>query len=63
MTWPPSPTTSATTAPPFIWNEEERRHLHARLDEAAFSHYRTKELVLAYYNALAAGDTKVVAAG
>ena len=71
--------------PPFIWNEEERRHLRARLDalyfhlyglsrtdaayildtfpivrrhdKAAFGHYRTKEMVLAYYNALAAGDT------
>ena len=67
--------------PPFIWNEEERRHLRARLDalyfhlyrlsradaayildtfpivrrhdEAAFGHYRTKEMILAYYNALA----------
>ena len=72
---------------PFIWNEEERRHLRARLDalyfhlyglcradaayildtftivrdrdEAAFGHYRTKDMVLAYYNALAAGDTDV----
>ena len=71
--------------PPFIWNEEERRHLRARLDalyfhlyglsradaayildtfpivrrhdKAAFGHYRTKAMVLAYYNALAAGDT------
>ena len=73
--------------PPFIWNEEERRHLRARLDalyfhlyrlsradaayildtfpivrrhdKAAFGHYRTKEMILAYYNALAAGDTEV----
>ena len=73
--------------PPFIWNEEERRHLRARLDalyfhlyglsradaayildtfpivrrhdEAAFGTYRTKAMVLAYYNALAAGDTDV----
>ncbi len=73
--------------PPFIWNDEKRRHLRARLDalyfhlyglskedaayildtfpivrrhdEAAFGHYRTKEMVLAYYNALAAGDTDV----
>ena len=29
-----------------------RRH-----DEAAFGHYRTKTMVLAYFNALAAGDT------
>ena len=71
--------------PPFIWNEEERRHLRARLDalyfhlyglsredaayildtfpivrrhdKAAFGHYRTKAMVLAYYNALNAGDT------
>ncbi|MDE0632503.1 MAG: hypothetical protein OXH73_13465 [Caldilineaceae bacterium] len=28
-----------------------------RRDQAAFSHYRTKHMVLAYYNALAAGDT------
>ena len=73
--------------PPFIWNEEERRHLRARLDalyfhlyglskddaayildtfpivcrhdKAAFGHYRTKDMILAYYNALAAGDTDV----
>ena len=66
--------------PPFIWNEEQRRHLRARLDalyfhlyglsradaayildtfpivrrhdKAAFGHYRTKAMVLAYYNAL-----------
>ena len=71
--------------PPFIWNDEQRRHLRARLDalyfhlyglsrddaayildtfpivrrhdKAAFGHYRTKEMILAYYNALAAGDT------
>ena len=71
--------------PPFIWNEEKRRHLRARLDalyfhlyglsradtayildtfpivrrhdKAAFGTYRTKAMVLAYYNALAAGDT------
>ena len=71
--------------PPFIWNEEERRHLRARLDalyfhlyglsrkdaayildtfpivrrhdKTAFGAYRTKDMVLAYYNALAAGDT------
>ena len=73
--------------PPFIWDEEQRRHLRARLDalyfhlyglsradaayildtfpivrrhdQAAFGHYRTKDMVLAYYNALAAGDTDV----
>ena len=73
--------------PPFIWNEEERRHLRARLDalyfhlyglsradaayildtfpivrrhdKAAFGTYRTKDMVLAYYNALAAGDTDI----
>ena len=71
--------------PPFIWNEEERRHLRARLDalyfhlygldrddaayvldtfpivrrqdEARFGSYRTRDLALAYMNALAAGDT------
>ena len=71
--------------PPFIWNQEKRRHLRARLDalyfhlyglskddaayildtfpivrrqdKAAFGSYRTKNMVLAYYNALAAGDT------
>ena len=71
---------------PFIWNEEERRHLRARLDalyfilygidredaayvldtfpivhrhdEQEFGRYRTKEMVLAYMNALAAGDTE-----
>ena len=77
--------------PPFIWDEEERRHLRARLDalyfilyglsredaayvletfpivrredEAAFGKYRTRDLVLAYMNALAAGDTGTVVAG
>ena len=72
--------------PPFTWDEEERRHLRARLDalyfhlygldhddadyvlgtfpivrrqdEAAFGSYRTRDLVLAYMNALAAGDTE-----
>ncbi len=72
--------------PPFIWNEEERRHLRARLDalyfhlygltgkdaayvldtfpivrkedEKQFGTYRTRQLILAYMNALAAGDTK-----
>ena len=71
---------------PFVWDEEERRHLRARLDalyfhlyglnkedaeyvldtfpivrredEAAFDCYRTRDLILAYMNALAAGDTK-----
>ncbi len=74
--------------PPFVWNEEERRHLRARLDalyfhlygltkedaeyvldtfssvrredEAAFGHYRTRDLILAYMNALSAGDTETV---
>ena len=74
--------------PPFIWDEEERRHLRARLDalyfilyglsredaayvletfpivrredEAAFGSFRTWDLVLAYMNALAAGDTETV---
>ena len=72
--------------PPFPWDEEERRHLRARLDalyfhlygltrtdaeyvldtfpivrredEAAFGRYRTRELILAYMNALAAGDAE-----
>ena len=72
--------------PPFPWDEEERRHLRARLDalyfhlygldrddaayilstfpiiqrqdQAAFNRYRTKDLILAYMNALAAGDTE-----
>ena len=71
---------------PFIWDEEERRHLRARLDalyfhlyglsrdaaeyvldtfpivrredEAAFGKYRTRDMTLAYMNALAAGDTE-----
>ncbi len=76
--------------PPFIWDEEERRHLRARLDalyfilyglsredaayvletfpivrredESAFGSFRTRDLVLAYMNALAAGDTGTVVA-
>ena len=71
---------------PFVWDEEERRHLRARLDalyfhlyclsrddaqyildtfsivrrddEAAFGTYRTRDMTLAYMNALAAGDTE-----
>ena len=71
---------------PFVWDEEERRHLRARLDalyfhlyglsredagyildtfpivrredEAAFGSYRTRDMVLAYMNALAAGDVE-----
>ena len=74
--------------PPFTWDEEERRHLRARLDalyfhlyglsredaeyvlgtfpivrkqdEAAFGSYRTRDLVLAYMNALDVGDTETV---
>ncbi len=74
--------------PPFAWDEEERRHLRARLDalyfhlyglsredagyildtfpivrredEKAFGRYRTREMILAYMNALAAGDTDTV---
>ena len=72
--------------PPFVWSEEERRHLRARLDalyfhlyglnkndaeyvldtfpivrkedKAAFGRYRTRDLILAYMNALSAGDTE-----
>ena len=72
--------------PPFIWNDDERRHLRARLDalyfhlygvskedaeyilstfpivqredEGQFGSYRTRDLVLAYMSALAAGDTE-----
>ena len=71
---------------PFTWDEEERRHLRARLDalyfhlygltredaeyvldtfpivrkkdQAAFGCYRTRDLILAYMNALSAGDTE-----
>ena len=71
---------------PFSWDEEERRHLRARLDalyfhlyclsrddaqyilntfpivrrndEAAFGTYRTRDMTLAYMNALTAGDTE-----
>ena len=74
--------------PAFIWDEEERRHLKARLDalyfhlyglsredagyvlntfpivrrqdEAQFGSYRTRNLILAYMNALAAGDMDTV---
>ncbi len=72
---------------PFLWDEEERRHLRARLDalyfhlyglsrddaeyvlddtfpivrsqdEDACGTYRTRDMTLAYMNALAAGDTE-----
>ena len=74
--------------PPFIWDEEERRHLRARLDalyfhlyglsredvgyvldtfpivrrqdEGEFGSYRTRDLILAYMNAFAAGDVDTV---
>ena len=76
--------------PPFRWDEEERRHLRARLDalyfhlyglsrkdadyvlgtfpivrrqdEKEFGSYRTRDLILAYMSALAAGDTETVVA-
>ena len=72
--------------PAFPWDEEERRHLRARLDalyfhlygltreeagyvldtfpivrredETTCGRYRTRELILAYMNALAAGDAE-----
>ncbi len=72
--------------PPFPWDDEERRHLRARLDalyfhlyglsrddagyvldtfpivrredEKQFGHYRTRDMILAYMNALAAGDAE-----
>ena len=72
---------------PFTWDDEDRRHLRARLDalyfhlyglsredagyvmdtfpivrredEKKFGTYRTKEMVLAYMNALSSGDTGV----
>ncbi len=75
---------------PFAWDEEDRRHLRARLDAcyfhlyglsrddagyildtfpivkrqdaAEFGGYRTRDLVLAYMNALAAGDAETVVA-
>ena len=78
------------SGPPFTWDEEERRHLRARLDalyfhlygldredagyvlstfpivrrqdEAEFGRYRTRDLILAYMNALAAGDAETVVA-
>lgn len=71
---------------PYIWDDEERLHLRARLDalyfhlyglsrddaayvldtfpivrrddEQAFGFYRTKDMILAYMNALAAGDVE-----
>ena len=73
--------------PALVWDEEDRRHLRARLDalyfhlyglsredaayvmdtfpivrredEKKFGTYRTKEMVLAYMNALSAGDVGV----
>ena len=77
--------------PPFIWKDEERRHLRARLDalyfhlygmsrddaeyilstfpivqkedQEKFEKYRTRDLILAYMNALAAGDAETAIAG
>ena len=71
---------------PFLWDQEKRRHLRARLDALyfhlyglsrddagyildtfpivrredvkAFGRYRTRDMILAYMNALAAGDTE-----
>ena len=73
---------------PFKWDDEDRRHLRARLDalyfhlyglsrddaayvldtfpivrrqdETQFGSYRTRDLILAYMNALTAGDTTTV---
>ena len=73
--------------PPFTWDDEDRRHLRARLDalyfhlyglsredagyvmdtfpivrredERRFGKYRTREMALAYMNALSSGDTGV----
>ena len=73
--------------PPFMWDQEERRHLRARLDalyfhlygisnddaeyilstfpivrrvdEAEFDRFRTSEMIIAYMNALKAGDAEV----
>ena len=73
--------------PPFTWDDEERRHLRARLDalyfhlygldkddagyvlgtfpivrrddEKQFGSYRTRDLILAYMDALASGDGDV----
>ena len=75
---------------PFTWDEEERRHLRARLDalyfhlyglsredagyvlgtfpivqkhdQSQFGRYRTRDLILAYMNALSAGDVETVVA-
>ena len=72
--------------PPFPWDDEEHRHLRARLDalyfhlyglsradasyvlgtfpivrredEKVFGHYRTRDMILAYMNTLAAGDAE-----
>ena len=72
--------------PPFPWDDEERRHLRARLDalyfhlyglsredasyvldtfpivrredEKHFGRYRTRDMILAYMNALSAGDAE-----
>ena len=74
------------SGPPFVWNEDERRHARARLDAlyfllyglgrddaayildtfpivreqdmAAFGRYRTKDLILGYMAAFAAGDAE-----
>ena len=50
----PAPAASPVMAPAYIIDSIPivRRH-----DEAAFGHYRTKAMILAYFNALAAGDT------
>lgn len=78
-------------APPFRWDDEDRRHRLARLDalffhlygldradaayvldqfpivrqndEREYGTYRTRELVLAYMNAVAAGDLETVVRG
>ena len=78
------------TGEPFTWDDEERRHLRARLDalyfhlyglsredaayvldtfpivrrqdETKFGAYRTRDMILAYMNALSAGDVETTVA-
>lgn len=43
-------------AQPFVWDEERRAQECGRKDRAAHGTYRTRDLILGYYDAYASGE-------